>query len=97
MFAIIHGSETFLEIPNDLHIQSSTWSSYKHHNIAKFLIACIPNGAVSFISPLYVGGISEVELKRVSGFLQTDEGKHGISIMPDRGFTVKGSAQGNRY
>ena len=39
-FAIIDGSEIFIETPNDLHIQSSTWSSYKHHNTAKFLIAC---------------------------------------------------------
>jgi hypothetical protein len=28
-FAIIDGSEIFLETPNDLHLQSSTWSSYK--------------------------------------------------------------------
>ena len=31
-FAIIDGSEIFLEIPNDLHLQSSTWSSYKHQH-----------------------------------------------------------------
>ena len=84
-FAIIDGSEIFLETPNDLHLQSSTWSI----NTAKFLVACTPNGAVSYISPLYVGSISNVELTRVSGFLQTLEGKEGISIMADRGFTVK--------
>ena len=88
-FAIIDGSEIFIETPNDLHIQSSTWSSYKHHNTAKFLIACTPNGVVSFISPVYVGGISDVELTRVSGFLKTLEDKHDISIMADRGFTIK--------
>ena len=31
-FAIIVGSETFMETPTDLHMQLSTWSSYKHHN-----------------------------------------------------------------
>ena len=41
------------------------------------------------MSPLYVGGISDVELTRVSGFLQTLKGKDGISIMADRGFTIK--------
>ena len=61
-FAITDGSEIFIETPNDLPIQSSTWSSYKHHNTTKFLIACTPNGIVSFISPMYVGGISDVEL-----------------------------------
>ena len=55
MYAIIDGSEIFIETPTDLQMQSSTWSNYKHHNTAKFLVACTPNGAVSFISPLYVG------------------------------------------
>ena len=88
-FAIIDGSEIFLETPSDLYLQSSTWSSYKQHNTAKFLVACTPNGVISYISPLYVGSISDVELTRVSGFLQTLEGKKGISIMADRGFTIK--------
>ena len=43
-YAIIDGSEIFIETPSDLHIQSSTWSSYKHHNTAKFLVAVTPNG-----------------------------------------------------
>ena len=88
-FAIIDGSEIFLETPSDLHMQSSTWSQYKHHNTVKFLVACTPNGAISFVSPLYVGSISDVELTRVCGFLTKLEDKPGISIMADRGFTVK--------
>ena len=72
-------SEIFIETASDLHLQSSTWSSYKHHN----------TGEVSFISFVYVGGISDIELTRVSGFLKTLEGKGGISIMADRGFTIK--------
>jgi len=88
-FAIIDGSEIFIETPTDLQMQSSTWSQYKHHNTAKFLIACTPNGAVSYVSPLYVGSISDVELTRISVFLTKLEDKPGISIMADRGFTVK--------
>ena len=88
-YAIIDGSEIFMEKPSDLHLQSSTWSSYKHNNTSKFLIACTPNGAVSFISPLFVGSISDVELTRVSGFLEHSEDKPGVSIMADRGFTIK--------
>lgn len=68
-YAIIDGSEIFLEIPSDLHMQSSTWSNYKHHNTAKFLIACTPNGCISYISALYVGSISDLELTNASGFL----------------------------
>ena len=78
-----------METPSDLHMQS-TWSNYKHHNIVKFLIVCTPNGCISFISPLYVGSISDVELTRVSGLLTHLEDKPGISVMADRGFTIKG-------
>ena len=92
-YAIIDGSEIFMETPTDLHMQSSTWSSYKHHNTAKFLIACTPNGRICFISPLFVGSISDVEITRVSGFLTKLEDKPGISIMADRGFTIKDMLQ----
>ena len=88
-YAIIDASEVFLETPSDLQMQSSTWSSYKHHNTAKFLVACTPNGSISYVSPLYVGSISDVELTRVSGFLDTLKNKPGISIMADRGFTIQ--------
>ena len=88
-YAIIDGSEVFLETPSDLAMQSSTWSQYKHHNTVKFLVACTPNGAVCFVSPLYVGSISDVELTRESGFLDAIKGKVGISIMADKGFTIR--------
>ena len=88
-YAIIDGSEIFIETPSDLHMQSSTWSQYKHHNTAKFLVACTPNEAICYISPVYVGSISDVELTRTCGFLDTLTDKPGISIMADRGFTIK--------
>ena len=82
-FAIIDGSEIFIETPTDLHMQSSTWSQYKCHNTAKFLIVCTPNGAISYVSLLHVGSISDVELTRICGFLTKLEDKPGISIMAD--------------
>ena len=88
-YIIIDGSEIFVETPNDLQIQSSTWSSYKHHNTAKFLVGCTPNGSISFISPLYVGSISDVELTRVSGLVEKLAGKSNIAVMADRGFTIR--------
>ncbi len=69
-------------------MQSGTWSNYKHHNTGKVLIGCTPNGAVSFVSELYVGAISDVELTKLSGFVNTIDGKAGVSVMADRGFTV---------
>ena len=88
-YAIIDGSEVFIETPSDLHLQSSTWSQYKHHNTVKFLVACTPNGAICFISPVYVGLISDKQLTQKSGFLDALKDKPGISIMADRGFTIK--------
>ena len=76
--AIIDASELFIETPSDLFLQSTSWSNYKHHN-TKYLVLCTPNGAVSFISPLYLGLISDPELTRVSGFLnhKTRNVNHG--------------------
>jgi len=88
-FAIIDGSEVFIETPTDLQIQSSTWSQYKHHNTVKFLVGCTPNGAICFISPVFVESISDVELTKLSGLLEKLDDKPGISIMADRGFTIK--------
>ncbi len=89
-YAFIDGSEIFIETPSDLHMQSSTWSQYKHHNTTKFLVACTPpNGAICYVSLLHVGSISNVELTRTSGFLSKLQDKAGISIMADRGFTIK--------
>jgi len=88
-FAIIDASEVFIETPSDLFLQSSTWSQYKHHNTFKFLVACTPNGAICFISPVFVGSISDVELTKQSGLLEALTDKPGIAIMADRGFTIK--------
>ena len=88
-YAMIDGSEVFIETPSDLYMQSSTWSQYKHHNTVKFLVACTPNGSICFISPVYVGSISDVELTRHSGFLAAMNDKPGVSIMADKGFTIR--------
>ena len=82
-------SEVFIETPTDLHLQSSTWSEYKQHNTVKFLVACTPNGAILYISPVYAGAISDVELTRKSGFLEILQDKPGVCIMADKGFTIK--------
>lgn len=78
-FSILDASELFIQTPSDLFLQSSSWSNYKHHNTAKFLIGCTPNGAVSFVSELYVGSISDIELTKVSGYVDTL--KSGVSVI----------------
>lgn len=88
-YAIIDATEIFIETPCDLHNQSSTWSNYEHRNTCKLLVACTPNGAISFVSSLYLGSISDVELTRVSGFIEHLHDKPGVSIMANCGFTIK--------
>ena len=43
----------------------------------------------TYVSPLYVGSISDVELTRICEFLTKLKDKPGISIIANRGFTVK--------
>ena len=88
-YAIIDGSEVFIETPSELPMQSSTWSQYKHHNTVRFLVACTPNGAISYVSPVYVGSISDVERTRTCGFLDALKDKQEVSIMADKGFPVR--------
>ena len=87
--AIINASEIFVETPSDLMLQSTAWSNYKHHNTFKFLVACTPNGAISFISSLYLGSVSDPMLTRECGFIKKLDNMSGVAVMADRGFTIK--------
>ena len=82
-YIMIDASEVFVETPTDLQLQSSTWSNYKHHNTMKFLVGCTPNGAVSFVSQLYAGSVSDVQLTSISGLLDKLKGKPNISVRAD--------------
>ena len=83
---IIDCTEPFIETPSSLNIQSSTWSSHKHHNTFKGLIGISPTGACIFVSSLYTGGISDQKLTRRCGLLDLIES--GDSVMADKGFDV---------
>lgn len=45
-----------------------------------------PNGAITFVSELYPGRISDQNVTKHCGVLQLLE--HGDSVMPDRGFDI---------
>ena len=56
-YAIIDGSEIFIETSSDLHLQSSTWSQYTHHNTTKFLVRVPQMDLFSMYTLDVTGGI----------------------------------------
>ena len=59
----------------------------KNHNTYKALIGISPGGAITFVSKLFPGSISDKELTRKSGILDLLES--GDSVMADRGFDIQ--------
>ena len=84
---IIDATEITVEQPALPELQQLTLSNYKNHNTYKGLIGISPSGAVTFVSDLYSGSISDKELTRQSGLLDLLE--QGDSVMADRGFDIK--------
>ena len=67
--AILDATEIKVSIPSSLLLQSQTYSTYKSANTFKALIAISPAGHVTFVSSLYTGCISDMQLVERSGFL----------------------------
>ena len=91
---ILDAVEIFMEKPANPTAQSVTWSAYKHHNTAKALVGVTPGGAISFVSKLYAGRISDKKLTQACGILTfLDEGD---VIMADKGFDIAEDAAAYR-
>lgn len=86
---IIDCTELFCQSPSSLNIQNSLFSHYKHHVTYKGLIGIAPSGAITFISQLYSGSISDKEIVNRSGILRKELWDDGDSIMADRGFIIE--------
>ena len=84
---IIDATEVFVETPSLPELQQMTFSSYKNHNTFKGLIGISPGCAITFVSNLFPGSVSDKQLTQKSGLLDVLE--EGDSVMADRGFDIQ--------
>ena len=83
---IIDCFEIFTERPSDLLARAQTYSQYKSHNTAKYLIGIAPQGAVIYISKGWGGRTSDKYITENCGFLRNLT--PGDQVLADRGFPV---------
>ena len=84
---IIDCTELYTEKSSSLILNSQLYNRYKSNQTFKSLIGISPHGTVTFVSPLYTGGMSDVEITCLSGLVDLCEA--GDSMMADKGFTIK--------
>ncbi|XP_020898260.2 uncharacterized protein LOC110237029 [Exaiptasia diaphana] len=60
---MIDCTEFAVEMSRNFARQGNTYSSYKHTNTFKSLIAVTPNGSACFVSELYEGDVNDVDLE----------------------------------
>ena len=84
---ILDATEIYVQKPALPDLQQMTFSNYKNSNTYKVLVGISPAGAITFISDLYAGAISDKELTKQSGILQLLE--IGDTVMADRGFDIQ--------
>ena len=75
-------------MPSSLQMNGELFSAYKNNTTLKGLVGISPGGAVTFISQLYAGSISDREIVRRRGFLNLPFDDKD-SIMVDKGFTIQ--------
>ncbi|XP_020917026.1 uncharacterized protein LOC110254386 [Exaiptasia diaphana] len=84
---IIDCTEIRWQMPSSLLLNSELFSSYKNHVTLKGLVGISPSGAMTFISQMYPGNISDKEIVSRSGLLDL-EFEDNDTIMADKGFTI---------
>ena len=84
---IIDCTEFFIRKPRNPTAQSQTFSSYKQHNTYKSLVCISPSGAITYISKLWGGNVSDRYITKECGFL--DLVRPEDEFMADRGFVIR--------
>jgi len=83
---IVDCTEIRVQNPSSLLRSSQFFSSYKNYTTVKCLVGITPHGTVSFISKLYSGSCSDVEIFRKCGITTLLE--PGDSVLADKGFMI---------
>lgn len=83
---VLDCTEIFCQTPSSLLLQSEVFSNYKSHATFKAMIGMAPHGAVTFVSSLYAGSMSDREIFKLSGI--TNLLTPDMAIMVDKGFLV---------
>ncbi len=84
---IIDCMEIFMCRPTRTNARVATYSNYKHTNTIKFLVACILDGLICYISEAWGGRVSDVKLTKESSFLNHLQPRD--VVLADRGFMLK--------
>lgn len=81
---VLDCTEVFIQSPSSLENKSLTYSNYKSHDTFKALVGVSMTVAVVFVSRLWPGSTSDVEITRKSGLFK--ELNKGDAEMVDKGF-----------
>ncbi|XP_068593887.1 uncharacterized protein ftr97 [Cebidichthys violaceus] len=83
---LIDCTELRCQMPSSVLVQSKMSSQYKSHTTLKGMMGVSPNGAVTFVSSLYSGSVSDKELFRQSGIVPLLD--KDMAVMVDKGFGI---------
>ena len=87
MRCIVDCTEFRLVCSRNFARQGNTFSSYKHTNTFKCLIAVTLNGGACFVSNFFEGDIDDVQIFKESGLVK--HLKPFDLVLADRGFTAR--------
>lgn len=79
----------FIDAHRKLKARAQCWSNYKHHCTVKVFISCSPLGHINYVSKVYGGRASDVQVVRESNFMTYEFHMPGDQILADRGFTLQ--------
>lgn len=83
---ILDTTEIRVQTPSSKVVNYETYSNYESHNTFKCLVGISPFGAVTFVSSLFTGSISDEEITKRSGILDLLEADD--EVMADKGFAI---------